>query len=190
MFHRLKLVTVGVAALAVSGAAHANEVSSQVNIGATVVGACSLGSPNITEIDLGDLSGPDGLLAAPLKASTTVGTAVIADAWCNTSHRLTIEGQPMTLETAKPYAQPAYMTRHITFDAKLIGWAAPVGFRPRSGSDQAFLEWPEARAAPASGLRLNISKLETLTAARAEQPNLMLEAGTYRGRVTVTLATN
>lgn len=190
MFHRLKFATIGIAALAASGVAHANEVSAEIAISSTVIGACSLGAPDVTEINLGDLSGPDGLLAASLKVPTTVGTAVIADAWCNTSHRLTIEGQPMTLETVKPYAQPDYMTRHITFDARLVGWPVVLGYRPRTGDDRASIDLTEARAAPAPGLRLNISNLETLTAARAEQANLMLESGSYRGRVTVTLATN
>lgn len=191
MFHRLTLAaTAGLAALAAPGAALASQATGEILLGSTVVGACGLGAPDVTEINLGDLSGPNGMLDPSKRATTTQGTAVIASAWCNTSHRLTIEGQPMTLQRATPYAQPDYMTRHITFDAKLVGWAVGLNFRPRSGGDQASIDVPDARAATAPGLRLNISNLQTLNAARAEQANLMLEPGSYRGTITVTLATN
>jgi hypothetical protein len=189
MTHRLKLMIAGIAAFGMTGVAHAQSVaSSQIDINSTVIGACGLGTPDVTLIDLGDLTGPNGLLDPSKKVTTTLGTATISNAWCNTSHRLTIEGQPMTLQRTVPYAQPTYMTRHVTFDAKLVGWSAGVNFRPRGGADQASVDFSEARAAPAPGLRLNISNLETLTAARLEQAGLMLEHGTYLGTIKITLA--
>lgn len=188
MTHRLKLMIAGMAMLGMTGIAHAQSASSQIDINSTVTGACGLGAPDTTLINLGDLTGANGLLDPSKQVTTTLGTATIADAWCNTSHRLTIEGQPMTLQRTVPYAQPAYMTRHVTFDAKLVGWAAGVNFRPRGGADQASVDFPWAQAAPSPGLQLNISNLETLTEARVEQAGLMLEHGNYKGTITITLA--
>lgn len=189
MTHRLKLTIAGIALFGMSGVAHAQSTaSSQIDISSTVIGACALGAPDTTLINLGDLTAPNGLLDPAKKVTTTLGTAIIADAWCNTSHQVKIEGQPMTLQRTVPYAQPTYMTRHITFDAKLVGWPSGLNFRPRSGGDQASADFYEARAAAAPGLRLNISNLETLTAARAEQAGLMLEHGDYKGTITITLA--
>ena len=189
MTHRLKLMMTGIALFGMTGAAHAqNSVSSQVDVGATVAGACGLGAPNVTVINLGDLTGANGLLDPTKKVTTTLGEAVIADAWCNTSHKLTIGGQPMTLQRSVSYAQPTYMTRHITFDAKLEGWAAGIDYRPRSGNDGFAVSFSSARAAVAPGLQIKISNLETLTAARVEQAGLMLEHGDYKGTITITLA--
>lgn len=182
------LVITGTAMLCMTGVAHAQTASAQIDISSTVIGACGLGAPNTTVINLGDLTGGNGLLDPSKKVTTTLGTATIADAWCNTSHSLTIEGQPMTLQRTVLYAQPTYMTRHITFDAKLVGWPVGVNFRPRGGADRASIDVYSAHAAPSLGLRLNISNLETLTAGRVEQPGLMLEHGNYKGVITVTLA--
>ncbi|WP_077146971.1 hypothetical protein [Sphingopyxis sp. KK2] len=188
MTHRLKLTIAGIALFGMTGVAHAQSASSQIDLSSTVLGACGLGTPDTTVINLGDLTGPNGLLDASKKVTTTLASATIADAWCNTSHRLTIGGQPMTLQRSVPYAQPANMTRHIAFDAKLVGWIGDIDYRPRSGNDGFGINFTSARAAPAPGLQLNISNLETMTAARVEQPNLMLEYGTYKGTITITLA--
>src|SRR3546814_6078870 len=66
MFHRRKLLMAGIAALAVPGIAHADSVSQQIDIDATVDGACGMGTPVSDEIDVGDLSGPDGTLDGSL----------------------------------------------------------------------------------------------------------------------------
>src|SRR3546814_5308803 len=86
MFHRRKLLMAGIAALAVPGIAHADSVSQQIDIDATVDGACGMGTPVSDEIDVGDLSGPDGTLDGSLTGAMVQGNStIIADAWCNTS---------------------------------------------------------------------------------------------------------
>ena len=92
---------------------------------------------------------------------------------------------PEWLERAKN----DYLSRRVTFDAELLGWPYGLSNRPHGGGDvTTFGPVSGAYAAPGPGLRLRISNLETLTAASAEQPNLMLEPGNYRGTVTITLA--
>jgi hypothetical protein len=191
MFHHRTLLMAGLAALTAPGIAHADEVFHKVNVGAEVNAACGIGNPNDDVIDLNDLTGPDGALASSLTSPNESGFTVIPDAWCNTPHKVTIDATPMRLEPEywPSYAQPSYMAREIAYDAKLIGWPSTFGKRAVGGGDPAFTEVDYAYA-PASGLKLSISRLQTLTAGRAEQPNLMLEVGPYLGTVTITLATN
>lgn len=189
MSHRFKLVIAGAAALAMPGIAQADTASSEIELSSTVLSACQLGTPDVTEINLLDLTGPDGKLSAAKTQDVTQGTAVIANAWCNGPHTLSMRTWPMALTRQISYGQPANMARKVTYTARLIGMSdAPLGGRPAFGGDLAFVDNPGARAAGSSGLRLNISKLQTLTAANQEQAGLMLEYGEYRGTVTITLA--
>jgi len=189
MFHRLKFVIAGIAALAVPALVHAAE--QQVDITAEVAGSCGVGSPDVTEINLHDLTGPDGKLDPSKTGAAVLGQATIADAWCNTPHSLTMEATPMTLTRAVAYAQPAYMARKVTYSARLTGWAGfPISDRPHGGSDSVSVgPVPNPYAAPSPGLVIQVSKLQTLTPAGAEQADLMLEYGLYRGTVTITLTT-
>jgi len=187
MIHRLKLAIAGAALVAMPGMAQA--ATGEILLGSTVDGACGVGAPDLTVLDLHDLTGPDGLLDAGKTGSTVLATATIADAWCNTAHKLTMTAYPMALQHTPPYAQPDYLSRRVTFDAELLGWPYGLSNRPHGGGDvTTFGPVSGAYAAPGPGLRLRISNLETLTAASAEQPNLMLEPGNYRGTVTITLA--
>src|SRR3546814_2906674 len=99
MFHRRKWLMAGIAALAGPGIAHADSVSQQIDIDATVDGACGMGTPVSDEIDVGDLGGPDGTLDGSLTGAMVQGNStIIADAWCNTSHKLTMTATPMRSE--------------------------------------------------------------------------------------------
>lgn len=188
MSHRFTLTAFAAAALLVPGVAQADSVSTEVELKSTVNIACGMGSPDVTEIDLLDLTGPDGKLASSKTGTATLGTAKIADAWCNAPHRLSMRTWPMALERATPYAQSPNMARKVTFTALLVGMSAnPLGGRPAFGGDLAFVNNSGPRAAGSSGLELNISELQTLSQGNTEQP-LMLEAGSYRGRVTITLS--
>ncbi len=189
MLDRLKFVVAGIGVLAVPTLAHAAE--KQVDITAEVAGSCGVGSPDVTEIDLHDLTGPDGKLDPSKTGATILGRATIADAWCNTPHSLTMEATPMTLTRTVAYTQPAYMARKVTYSARLSGWAGfPLTGRPHGGNDQyAVGPVPSPYAAPSPGLVLEVSKLQTLTPTGSEQADLMLEYGLYRGTVTITLTT-
>lgn len=192
MFHRRKLLMAGLAVLAMPGIAHADSVSQQIDLDSTVAGACGMGNPASDVIDLHDLTGPDGTLANSLTGTGVSGSTVIANAWCNTAHKLSMRATPMALEVVPVYAQPSYMARKITYDATLKNWLplTDLELRPNGGTDLASLPYGAARAAQSPGLTLEISNLETLNLGGAEQPGLMLEAGDYRGTVTITLATN
>ncbi|MCW0196764.1 hypothetical protein [Sphingopyxis sp.] len=199
MIHHRILLMAGIAALIVPGAVQANEVSQRVDIGATVTGACGMGSPGTTEINLGTLNDSQGKLKASLASASIVsGSTYIADAWCNAPHKLSIKATPMVLEDTPGYSQPAYMSRRLTYQATLQNWVAGqgIGIRPLGGSDTGTSTFTEARAAVAPGLKLEISDLETLSGESGvgtETPGLMLEtsqSGLYRGTVTITLATN
>ena len=187
MLHHLKLVFAGAALLALPGIAAA-QASNQIQLNSTVAGACGLGTPDTTRIDLHDLTGPDGNLDPAKTGTAVLGTATIEDAWCNTPHTLSLQSTAMTLQRSVPYAQPAYMARRVTFDARLVGWFVNTTIRPRNDNDLTTIEVPQAFAAHAPGLRLNISKLQTLALGNTEQAGLMLEPGFYLGTVTITLA--
>ena len=188
MFHRLKLTVAAVALLA-PGAALAQTATGEIGLSSTVIKSCGLGAPAQTVLNLLDLSGADGRLDQSKRSTSTLASTVIADAWCNAPHSLTLDARPMSLQQTRSYAQPAYMAREITYDAKLVGWPATLTRRPKTGDDGVSIEFPGAFAPSSPGLVLNVSHLETLTAAKAEDPALMLEAGTYKGTVTITLAT-
>src|SRR3546814_1836576 len=122
-----------------------------------------MGTPVSDEIDVGDLSGPDGTLDGSLTGAMVQGNStIIADAWCNTSHKLTMTATPMELQNLPAYAQPAYMARKVNYDATLIGWSSPLGVRPHNGGDLAFLP-PVAGAhgAPAPGLDRKSTRLNS-----------------------------
>jgi hypothetical protein len=189
MLHRLKLVMTGAALLALPGIAQA-QASNQIQLNSTVAGACGLGAPDTDVINLHDLTGPDGTLDAAKTGSAVLGTATIADAWCNAPHTLSLESTAMTLQRNVPYAQPAYMARRVTYNATLLGWAVGTIIRPRNDHDLATFLIDHAYAAPAAGLRLQISKLQTLATGNTEQAGLILEPGFYLGTVTITLAAN
>jgi len=191
MFHRFKLVTVGAALLAVPGVAQGQTAVGQIDIGTTVIGACGLGTPTSTVIDLQDLTGPDGELDPAKTGNSVLGTTTIPDAWCNGPHSIAFESTAMTLQRAVPYAQPSYMARRVTFDAKLVGWGPiTVTSRPRNDNDRTTIGFSQAMAAPGAGLLMEVSNLETLSLANTETPGLMLEHGNYLGTVTITLAAN
>src|SRR3546814_11720179 len=104
-----------------------------------------MGTPVSDEIDVGDLSGPDGTLDGSLTGAMVQGNStIIADAWCNTSHKLTMTATPMELQNLPAYAQPAYMARKVTYDATLIGWSSPLGVRTHNGGDMACLSTSES----------------------------------------------
>jgi hypothetical protein len=189
MLHRLKFVIAGAALLAWPNMGQ-TQASNQIQLSSTVGGACGLGSPDTDVIDLHDLTGPDGTLDPAKTGNAVLGVATIADAWCNAPHTLSLESTAMTLQRSIPYAEPAYMARRVTYNATLLGWPVGTVIRPRNDHDLATIIIDHAYAAPAAGLRLQISKLQTLAAGNTEQAGLMLEPGSYLGTVTITLAAN
>ena len=187
MFHRLNFLLAGAVLLATPVAADA-QAATEIQLSSTIAGSCGLGTPDTSVLDLHDLTGPDGLLDPAKLGNTILATATIADAWCNTPHTLSLQSTAMTLQRTVPYAEPAYMARRVTFNAKLVGWPFTATIRPRNDNDLVTLDVPTAYAAPAPGLRLQISKLQTLTPSGTEQAGLMLEPGNYLGTVTIILA--
>lgn len=189
MSHRLNMTIAAAALLFAPGVAAAQAASNSIALTSTVNGACGLGTPAQTVLDLHDLSGTDGKLDSSKRSTATQVSTVITDAWCNAPHSLTFAAKPMSLQESRSYAQPSYMARDITYDAKLVGWPVTLTRRPKTGDDDVSIELPGAYAASSPGLVLNISHLETMTAAKVEDATLMLEAGHYKGTVTITLST-
>jgi len=187
MVHRLKLLMAGTALLALPSVAQA-QAAAEIQLHSAVGGSCGLSAPDASVLDLHDLTGPDGLLDPAKLGNTILATATIADAWCNTPHTLSLQSTAMALQQTMPYAQPVYMARRVTFNAQLVGWPFTATIRPRNDNDPVTLDVPSAYQAPSPGLRLQISKLQTLTPGGDEQAGLMLEPGSYLGTVTITLA--
>ncbi|RYD65309.1 MAG: hypothetical protein EOP58_07815 [Sphingomonadales bacterium] len=189
MFHRIKLAAFAAAALAAPSAALAQTSSSDIQLSSTVAGACALGAPSLTVLNLQDLTGSEGTLDSSKTGSAVLASTVIANAWCNAPHSVKLQATPMALQSTPAYAQPSYMARLVTYNARLIGWPVNLTRRPKTGDDEVSIEFGGAYAPPEPGLKLEVSDLETLTAGRVETPNLMLEVGNYKGTVTITLAT-
>jgi len=186
MTYRFKLVIAGAALAAFPSAAHA-QASQEIVLNSTVDLSCGIGTPTSTVIDLQDLTGPDGLLDPAKTGSSTIGTTTILDTWCNGPSEMRLVPYPMTLQRSPPYAQPATMTRQLTYNARFIGWGDPVTLRPRNGGDATIKEAEFARAAPATGIQINVSGLQSQKPNGDEQAGLMLEHGDYRGYVEITL---
>ena len=122
MSHRLNMTIAAAALLFAPGVAAAQAASNSIALTSTVAGSCGLGTPAQTVLDLHDLSGTDGKLDSSKRSTATQVSTVITDAWCNAPHSLTFAAKPMSLQESRSYAQPSYMARDITYDAKLVGW--------------------------------------------------------------------
>ena len=190
MTRRLIIALAGFTALALPGVALAQEASQTVTLTAEVDEACVLGSPQLDNLPLGDLTGADGRLDPSKTGTTVLQTTAFLVAWCNTPSVLGLNAEPLALTSAPAYATPTNFSRLLTYDATLVGWPSDLVDRPTVGSAAQSLDADSPHAAPSDGLRLDISRLQTLNAAgTVETAGLALEAGTYSGTVTVTLAT-
>jgi len=171
------------AALAAPLAAQAQD-SATVHLTANVAEACVVGEPDTTTLNLGDLTGSNGLITSDLASVTTFSTA-IETAWCNTPSKMTLSGDPMALTTTPGYSTPAGFARLVTYDATLEGWPAPILIRPLvlDTSNDA-----SANTAHASQLDLVISKLAAVDGTGAESTTAVLEAGGYAGAITISVA--
>ena len=158
--------------------------SSTVNLAGDVVEACVLGNPDVAEMNLGDLTGDDGKLAADLRGANVAST-IIPIAWCNTPSVISIDGSPMSLVTTPAYSTPVGFARLITYTAALTGWDSALSDRPVSGDAAKTVASTEAYAADPLGIE--ISALSTLDAAGTVENDVFLEAGAYSGTIVIGL---
>ncbi len=181
----LLLPLVATAAFAAPGLALAQ--SADIALDATVTQSCVLGSPAVSELDLGDLTGADGRIAASLAGASPSAVTTIDVAYCNTPSILSLDATPLGLEIAPGYSTPAGFSRLITYDATLTGWPATLVDRPLVGDSAKSTTASAAHAAPA--LQLSISRLEALNAAgTAANATAVIEAGTYSGAIIIGVA--
>lgn len=189
--HILALVGAGV--FAVPMTAQAQTAGSTVTLTANVDQACVLGQPSATELQLGDLTGPDGRLASTLTSAAVSVSTEIPVAWCNGPSKLTVNAEPLGLVPADTpaYNTPAGFSRLITYNATLIGWPSNLTDRPYVGDSAKSLDASEARAAPNPGLIVQVSSLQALNGAgTTEDANLVIEAGRYTASIVISLAVN
>lgn len=179
------LITAAASLGALSLAATAQAQTAEIQLQGNVDDECALGAPTQTVLDLGDLTGTDGRLTPTLKSSSVSASTTIASAWCNGPSVLSINAEPMDLEIVPGYPSPSGFSRLITYTATVSGWPAAVVDRPVVGSGAQTTPAGQARA---EELLLEISELQTLNGAgSAEADGMVLEAGTYKGTVTITL---
>lgn len=159
---------------------------STINLTGEVAQQCMLGSPDLSDLSFGDLTGPDGRLTTGLTGGGEVRTATIANAWCNTPSTLSVESEPMSMGAGAPaYATPAGFSRYITYDAKVTGWPTAIDYRPMIGDLERTTDANEPHAQP---LVIEVSRLDTLNAdGTAPLTGMVVEAGSYTGSVTLTL---
>lgn len=178
------LALVAAAALTMPALASAQS-SSTININGEVPKKCMLGAPASTELQLGTLTGADGRLDSSKTGSAVLQTTTISDAWCNTPSRLEVEAQPL-VTVITGYNTPAGFTRTVSYDALLEGWPAAMALRPFA---TAASDSTETSTAYANDLVLSISRLGAVAASgNSDDNSAFLEAGQYRGSVTVTLS--
>ncbi|MBN8551630.1 MAG: hypothetical protein J0L52_01885 [Caulobacterales bacterium] len=180
----LLLAPAPVAALLLAGSGAALAQTADIQIDAHVTQSCVLGSPSATELDLGDLTGPDGRLSAALASGAPSLTTTIDVAYCNTPSTLSLDASPLGLDVTPGYTTPAGFARLITYDATLTGWPTVLVDRPVVGDSAKTALAPAAHAA--STLHLSISRLETLNAAgTGANASAVVEAGSYSGTIII-----
>lgn len=182
------LIAASMLALA-AGQAQAQDTESTVLVNGEVTAACVMGSPSAAEVNLGDMTGPDGKLLSALTGSSSAAPAAtvqLPDSWCNAPNTLTIEGSALTLTAPPAYSSPVGFTRHITYSAEADGWSSLAIHRPAVDLNPTTVTATEALA---EDVDLKIYDLETLDGAGStESAGLILEAGSYAGLVQLTLA--
>ncbi|MBI1405005.1 MAG: hypothetical protein GC145_02640 [Caulobacter sp.] len=182
------LALAATAAFSAPIAAMAQPVS--VTVSGDVSKACVIGQPASVTLALGDLTGSDGRIATSLASGTPSQATTIANAWCNAPSTLTLDGAPLTLSPTPGYAVPDGFARQVTYDATLTGWSESKTDRPVVGDSGTVITAAGAYAATGDGLTLSISSLEALDASgTAANSTAVLEAGSYSGVVTITVAT-
>lgn len=179
-----------IAAFATPLAAHAQVAETIVDLEGIVGQACVIGSPTTVNLNLGDLTGTDGRIAAALTGSSTIAGTTIDTAWCNGPGTLSLAATPLALTPAPSYATPNGFARFVTYNADLTGWTSALQVRPSDDSNPADNSAANA-AAYANPLTLGISSLATLNATgSAANSGQILEAGAYTASVTVSIAVN
>jgi len=163
--------------------------SSVVNLSGDVVKACVLGDPDVSEMNLGDLTGPDGKLTAALISAAISANTEIPIAWCNAPSVISINASPLALVNAPAYSTPPGFARLITYTAALTGWGpTDLTDRPIVGDSAKTAAASEARAADPLGLE--VSSLATLDAAGTVENSVFLEAGAYSATIVIGLTVN
>ena len=182
---RPHLLTLGpIAALMLASQTVAFAQSAEIIVEANVSQACVLGNPSASELDLGDLTGPDGRLSTSLASSTPTVTTTIDVAYCNTPSTLSLDASPLGLDVVPGYSTPAGFARLITYDATLTGWPSVLVDRPVVGDAAKTAQAVAPHAA--TTLLLTISRLEALNAAgTSTNTAAIVEAGSYSGTIII-----
>lgn len=182
---RIAFALTTAALLAAPLAAHAQVQSSTVNLSGDVAKACVLGDPDVTEMNLGDLTGPDGKLTSALISAAISASTEIPIAWCNAPSVISIDASPLALVDTPAYATPAGFARLITYTAALTGWGTTLTDRPVVNDSAKTASAAEARAADPLGIE--VSSLSTLNDAGTAENSVFLEAGDYSATIVIGL---
>lgn len=183
---RIAFAVSAAALLATPLAAHAQSATNTINLSAEVEEACVLGDPDVAELNLGDLTGPDGRLSADKISAAVSGQTSIPVAWCNAPSVLSLDAAPLSLVTPPAYSTPASFSRLVTYTAALTGWSSALSDRPIIGDAAKTVSAPGAHAATPLGIE--ISTLATLNAAGSAEESAFLEAGAYSATIVISLS--
>ena len=184
---RIAFALTSAALLAAPLAAQAQTTqSSTVNLAGDVVEACVLGNPDVAEMNLGDLTGPDGKLTPALVSSAISASTFIPVAWCNAPSVISIDATPLALVNTPAYSTPVGFARLITYTAALTGWDSALSDRPVVGDSAKTAAALAAHAADPLGIE--VSSLSTLDAAGTVENSVFLEAGDYSATIVICLS--
>lgn len=167
-------------------AAQAQTQTSNINLAGVVLKTCVLGDPDVTEMNLGDLTDATGRLNASLVSAAISASASIPVAWCNAPSVITIDATPLSLVTTPGYPTPANFSRLITYTAALTGWASALSDRPTVGDSAKSANALAAHAADPLGIE--VSQLATLDAGGTVENSAFLEAGAYSATIVIGLS--
>ena len=172
--------------LAAPLAAHAQSATNTINLSGEVEKTCVLGNPDVSELNLGDLTGDDGRLDPALVGAALSAETVIPVAWCNAPSVMTLNAAPLSLVTPPGYATPPSFSRLVTYTATLSGWAGALSDRPVVSDSAKSVSASAAHAA--DPLHIGISNLATLDAAGTGEVSAFLEAGAYSATIVIGLS--
>lgn len=160
------------------------QTSGSVDVTGTVTGRCTAGTPISGSITLGELSKTDGTIDAAF-SSATGGLSRNFTVKCNgASPRISVEAKPLV--NAAATNSPSGYTNTVHYTATVVATAAAGANTtvadPSIGSGATTGTVSGRLSAAANNVALTIGSGQT------EASNAILEAGTYAGKVEITIA--
>ncbi|MGK6354663.1 hypothetical protein ACMGDH_05485 [Sphingomonas sp. DT-207] len=160
------------------------QATGSVDVTGTVTGRCSAATPLSGNITLGELSKTDGTVD-PAFASNTGGLSRTFSVKCNgASPRISVDAKPLV--NAAVASSPNGYTNTVHYTATVVATAA-------AGSNTTVADQSIAGGATTGQITGRLAATAnnialTIGSGQTQESNALLEAGTYAGKVEITIA--